>query len=276
LEDLFFPTQSISTIQLLERFRAEVEKLPQPSRLILYEILSSCMPTFTPTTFTLSEGMILANQNGRQICFSSPIPMVKLTQLVCGYEKVLQRKYCLPGFVEVVPGDVVVDCGAFVGGFSLSASRIAAQVHAFEPESGNFACLKHNFANVGNVLLNNVGLYSHSAFMNLNISISSVEHSLLMPDDGQIISIQEIEVIGLKEYLLGRGIPKFDFVKIEAEGVELEVFDGLEDLRPAKLAIDVSPERNGESPADEFRRRLIPMGYEVQQRGHVMFARLEN
>lgn len=202
--------------------------------------------------------------------------MVKLTQLLCGYEEALRRKYCLPGFVEVAPGDIVVDCGAFVGGFSLSASRIAAQVHAFEPESKNFACLMRNFANVGNVLLNNVGLYTRSSLMNLNISMSSVEHSLLIPDDGQVISIQEIEVIGLKEYLQGRGIPKFDFVKIEAEGVELEVFDGLEDVRPAKLAIDVSPERNGESPADEFRDRLIPLGYEVRQRGHVMFARLQN
>jgi FkbM family methyltransferase len=276
LEDLFFPNQPISTLELLHRFRVEVEKLPQPSRLILYEILSSCMPTLTPTKFTLSEGMVLASQNGRQICFSSPIPMVKLTQLLCGYEEVLRRKYCLPGFVEVAPGDVVVDCGAFVGGFSLSASRIAAQVHAFEPESRNFACLKRNFANVENVLANNVGLYTRSALMNLNISMSSVEHSLLAPDDGQIVSIQEIEVIGLKEYLQGRGIPKFDFVKIEAEGVELEVFDGLEDLRPGKLAIDVSPERNGESPADEFRGRLIVLGYEVRQRGHVMFARLQN
>jgi hypothetical protein len=70
-------------------------------------------------------------------------------------------------------------------------------------------------------------------------------------------------------------VTDFDSVKIEAEGVELEVFGGLDDLRPRKLSIDVSPERNGESPANEFRERLAPMGYEIRQRAHAMFAKLE-
>ena len=56
--------------------------------------------------------------------------------------------------------------------------------------------------------------------------------------------------------------------------MELEVFDGLGGLRPAKFAIDVSPEREGESPAEAFRDRFECLGYEVQQRAHVMFARL--
>jgi hypothetical protein len=62
-------------------------------------------------------------------------------------------------------------------------------------------------------------------------------------------------------------------VKIEAEGVELEVFDGLESIRPRKLAIDVSPERDGESPAEEFKSRLAKINYEFRHRGHVLFAR---
>jgi hypothetical protein len=102
--------------------------------------------------------------------------------------------------------------------------------------------------------------------VNLNISPSSVEHSLLVPDDGQVT---------LKDYAYRRGMTEFDFVKIEAEGVELEVFEGLDDLRPRKLAIDVSPERNGESPADEFREHLAPLGYEIRQHAHIMFAKLE-
>lgn len=60
---------------------------------------------------------------------------------------------------------------------------------------------------------------------------------------------------------------------IEAEGVELEVFDGLGAILPRKFAIDVSPERNGESPADEFLERFARMGYATRQRGHALFAR---
>jgi FkbM family methyltransferase len=261
-------------MQMELRFREEVARLPESSRLILYEILSSCLPSFTPTTFYVSDHMVIANQKGREIAFPSPAPMVKLSHIVFGYEEWLQRKYCLPGFVEVEAGDVVIDCGAYVGGFSISAVKTAAQVHAFEPESGNFSCLMRNFHGIDNITLNNVGLYSETRRIGLNISPNSVEHSLLMPDDGQRVDVREIDVITLKDYLQRRDIPKLDFVKIEAEGVEPEVFDGLQGLKPSKLAIDVSPERNGESPADEFRERLMPLGYEIRQRGHVMFASL--
>src|SRR5690349_22089033 len=48
----------------------------------------------------------------------------------------------------------------------------------------------------------------------------------------------------------------FPYTTLFRSGVELEVFDGLGDMLPRKLAIDVSPERNGESPADEFQSRL--------------------
>jgi hypothetical protein len=54
----------------------------------------------------------------------------------------------------------------------------------------------------------------------------------------------------------------------------LKFFDGLGYIRPSKLAIDVSPERNRESPATESRNLLEALGYEVRQRVHVMFTRL--
>jgi len=275
MPDYFFPNQSPDTMQLEQRFRDEVRKLPEPSQLILYEILSCCCPTFVPTMFIAEADMILARQRGCEIAFPRPIPIVKLGHASFGYEEWLRRKYCLPGFVEVEMGDVVIDCGAYVGGFSLSAARLAKEVHAFKPETANFACLVRSQGERPNVRCNNVGLFCESRAINLNISASSVEHSLLMPDDGPPIEVREIHVTTLRDYCAAMNVSRLDFVKIEAEGVELEVFDGLGDLRPRKLAIDVSPERNGESPADEFRVRLEAGGYSVRQRQHVMFARDE-
>ena len=94
-------------------------------------------------------------------------------------------------------------------------------MHAFEPESGNFAGLVCNFRGVNNITLNEAGLYSQTRRVSLNISPNSVEHSLLMPDDGQVIDVREIDVITLKDYVQQKKIVKLDFVKIEAEGVEL-------------------------------------------------------
>jgi FkbM family methyltransferase len=195
--------------------------------------------------------MTIARQRGGEIAFPRPLPLVKLSHILFGYEEWLQRKYCLPGFVEVEPGDVVVDCGAYVGGFSLSAVRIARELHAFEPEPRNFACVLRNLARHPNVRANNAGLYCETKLASLNISASSVEHSLLRPDDGAPVAVMEIQVITLADYCRMHGVDRLDFVKIEAEGVELEVFAGLGTIRPRKFAIDVSPERDGQSPAEE-------------------------
>ncbi|MBN3809598.1 FkbM family methyltransferase [Paraburkholderia sp. Ac-20347] len=276
MSDQFFPNQSAYVQEQEARLRKIAAVLPEPERLVLYEIFSACTPGLTKTTFRVEENYVVALQAGREITFPRPVPLIKLSHIVYGYEEWLQRKYCLPGFVEVQPGDVVVDCGAYVSGFSLSASRIASQLHAFEPDRENANCSRRNLSDAANAKLNECGLYDHSDEMTLNVSANSVEHSLLLPDDGTVIERRSIRVVSLADYARANNIDRYDFVKIEAEGVELEVFAGLADMRPRKVAIDVSPERNGESPADEFRMRLESLGYEVRQRGLVMFAHLRD
>lgn len=270
----FFPNQTAESLAQEARLRKVAESLPEPERLELYSLFSACVPSFVETSFKIEEGAVVASQAGLDLAFPRPVPMVKLAILSFGYEEWLRRKYCLPGFVEVEPGDVVVDCGTYVGGFAISAARVASQVHAFEPDERNAQCARRNLAPFRNVQVHECGLYDRSDAMVLNISGNSVEHSLLQPDDGDVVEKRSIRVVSLFDYAQSESIGRFDFVKIEAEGVELEVFAGLGDVRPRKLAIDVSPERNGKSPAEEFRALLEPLGYEVRQRRQVMFARL--
>jgi FkbM family methyltransferase len=274
MTDLFFPNQSDALLKQERRFRAIAASLSEHERLELYSALSASVPSFAATTFRIDDDIVIACQEGKEIAFPRPLPLVKLALIVFDYEEWLRRKYCLPGFVEVQAGDVVVDCGAYVGGFALSAAKVAAEIHAFEPERRNACCAKRNLDGHGNVRVVECGLYSRSDEMALNLSASSVEHSLLRPDDGVVVETRRIPVLSLAYYAAEHGIERFDFVKIEAEGVELEVFEGLGDVRPPRLAIDVSPERDGQSPAGEFRTLLEPLGYEVRQRGQVMFARL--
>jgi FkbM family methyltransferase len=273
MSDCYFPNQTDEVLAAERRLREQMAQRPEPERLLAYSGFSRAVKGLEPTDFAQAPDMTLARQRGREIAFTKPVPMVKLSHIVFGYEQWLERKYCLPGFVRVEPGDVVIDCGAYVGGFSLSASKIAKEVHLFEPEQANFACVQFNFNGVNNCVLNMAGLYNKSQTMTLNLSASSVEHSLLTPDDGVTIATRDISVVSLWDYCQSRNIKSLDFVKIEAEGVELEVFEGLQSIRPRKLAIDVSPEREGESPAEEFKIRLARINYEFRQRGHVLFAR---
>lgn len=274
MTELFFPNQPDCVLKQEARFRAIAAKLPESDRLAMYSALSICTPSLSDTEFRVEGDVVVATQDGAEIVFPKPVPLVKLALISFGYEQWLQRKYELPGFVKVERGDVVVDCGAYVGGFSLSAAKLASEVHAFEPDAANAACARRNLRHLSNASVLECGLYDLSDEMTLNVSTNSVEHSLLQPDDDVIVEERRIPVVALADYAADKGIPRFDFVKIEAEGVEPEVFAGLRDMRPTKLAIDVSPERDKKSPAGEFRALLEPLGYEVRQRGQVMFARL--
>lgn len=279
MEDLtpsepFFPNQPSLLLEQEQRIRAIAAQLEEEKCLELYSAISACAPSLSTTFFTLEGEIAIAEQQGYGIAFPRPVPMVKMSHIIFGYEQWLKHKYCLPGFVEVEENDIVIDCGAYVGGFSMSAARIGAEVHAFEPDARNAACANYNLGRFPKAKVEICGLYRTSGQMNLNISSSSVEHSFIQPDDGSIIGSRSVPVISLYDYAKKSHISRFDFAKIEAEGVELEVFEGLADMRPRKLAIDVSPERDGESPAVEFRTLLEKLNYEVRQRGHVMFARL--
>lgn len=108
----FFPNHSPSVQEQEARLRGVAAVLPQSERLVLYEIFSVCTPGLAATTFRVEGDFVIACQYGHEIAFSNPVPLVELSHIVFGYEQWLQRKYCLPGFVEVEPGDVVVDCGA--------------------------------------------------------------------------------------------------------------------------------------------------------------------
>ncbi|MGZ2411233.1 FkbM family methyltransferase [Sphingomonas sp. F9_3S_D5_B_2] len=274
MTDLFFPNQPDAVLKEERRIRAIAADLPESERLATYSEFSRSAATLAPTIFELEDDAVLARQCGQELAFPRPVPLVKLALITFGYVEWLRRKYALPGFVDVQPGDLVVDCGSYVGGFALSAARTAGRVFAFEPDRDNAVCARRNISRAKNVQLVECGLYDRSAELTLNVSANSVEHSLLQPDDGVVVERRSIQVWSLADYCSANRVERIDLLKIEAEGVELEVFSGLGDMRPPRVAIDVSPERNGQSPASQFRALLEPLGYEVRQRGQVMFARL--
>ena len=273
MSERYFPVVSPATERLELRLRKLAAPMKEAGRRRLYGLFAALHPGLTRFRMRPAPPLIEVRQKGRRIMFPAPLPLIKYSHISYGYEKHLWRKYTLPGFVEVAPGDVVIDCGAYVGGFSLRAARIARAVHLFEPDALNAAAARANFADMDHVRVNEAGLFSSDGEMTLNIAGSSVEHSFLAPDDGEAIATRTVPVLRIDSYCTEHAPAGPDFVKIEAEGVEIEVFEGLGALRPAKIAIDVSPERDGESPAARLAAMLKERGYETRQRLHVLFAR---
>lgn len=272
MTDQYFPMGT----KRLRRFENSVRKrcrhLEPKNTQAVYRIMTTLLPWFVQTTFVETSTSVEVTQQGSEISFPKPMPLIKYSHVSFGYTEILKRKYCLPGFLEVEQGDIVVDCGAFVGGFSLSAIELAKSIHLFEPSGANVECIRRNLRGRDGVFVNECGLYDKDMEMTINYSSSAVEHSLLKPDDGDAISTGSIMVRRLDSYFKALGVVP-DFVKIEAEGVEIEVFSGLGELRPKKIAIDASPERDGESPIEELEARLSQIGYETKRRHFMLFAR---
>lgn len=267
---VFFPPATMAERKAIHRIvkRAGGD---QQKLLELASELSASNPAFTPFTFVTDGDTIGIEQQGQVLHFPKPLPEVKITLLVSGYLRWLERKYALPGFCMVENGDRVVDCGAFVGGFGLNALD-RSEVHFFEPDPENFHCLGLNVSKYATARTHRLGLHSENGVLSFNRSASSVEHSFLTPDDGEAVEKIEVEVTRLDSFATKIGLEQIDFLKIEAEGLEIEVFEGAGDLPIKKIAVDVSPERDGESPRGYFEDTLLARGYNVQVRGNVLFA----
>ena len=161
----------------------------------------------------------------------------------------------------VEPGMVVVDAGAHVGYFTLAAARLVGptgRVHSFEPEPVNHALLLRNielneYQNVTPVrqaLSNQAG--NATLFLT---ALDSGRHSTYqhdLPMSGSLI----IETTTLDEYLENQGWPKIDLVKIDVEGAEIDVLDGMAELlnksEEIKLIVEFNPILLASAGVDPF------------------------
>jgi FkbM family methyltransferase len=269
----YFPTVSERIIALELRLRELASNMQELDQLRLYELFSLLDKELIPTSLDACSDHVRVTQADYALRFPRPVPLVILAHITCGYRKWLENKYSLPRFVEVEDGDIVFDCGAYIGGFSFASSSKAEKVYVFEPERENFFAASQNLQGFSNVQTEQIGLFNTSGCVQFNVSSSGVEHSILRPDNGLTLERIKIAAMRIDDFCEVNRIERIDFLKVEAEGVEPEVVEGLGTMRPRKLAIDVSPERNGQSPADEIERLLTSWNYECRRRHNVLFAK---
>jgi FkbM family methyltransferase len=182
------------------------------------------------------------------------------------------NRYTMKGFVSVQPGDLVVDCGAFVGGFSLGVRQIAGPIHCIEPSPSSFAALEMNMATTPNATCWNIGLYNEVGAFPMNISSTHVDNSVLDVDEGETVAVVDIDLNRLDQWAIENRIDHIDFLKLEAEGVEPEIAESIGDLPIAKIAADCSPERDGQPTGPAVTEILRSKGFECRTRREMVFA----
>ena len=128
------------------------------------------------------------------------------------------------------PTDVVFDVGANLGLHTLTFSRLAKHVVAFEPNPSLTPNLDKTFANLQNVTLCKVCLTAEDGAVQFHISEWDHMLSSLSNWSGQPTRTIEVSGRSLDSLLSTGSIPKPDVLKVDVEGAELIVFRGAENL----------------------------------------------
>ena len=147
------------------------------------------------------------------------------------WEQAVQKVYHHPN-VHVRPGDVVIDCGAHIGGFTRVALRSGARmVIAIEPQRGNLLAFEKNLAEElknGKVKLIRKGVWDSIGKLSLHLSRVGDSHSVVIPQQGP--GDESIEVTTLDALVKNLGVKRVDFIKIDIEGAERNALRGARQL----------------------------------------------
>jgi len=134
--------------------------------------------------------------------------------------------------VHVQTGDVVIDCGAHIGGFTRVAIRAGARmVVAIEPQSANLLAFERNLApelKAGKVKLVRKGVWDTTGRLSLHLSEVGDSHSLVLPqnDKGE----ETVEVTTLDLLAGSLKLSQVDFIKMDIEGSEQRALRGARQL----------------------------------------------
>lgn len=174
------------------------------------------------------------------------------------------RKY------KVKKGDIVVDAGAYVGAFTLIASKMVGdkgKVIAFEPDKENYEKLLKNIElnDITNVIAINKGLWSRTTTFEFNDKHSGTSSFIF--DKTKTNHAVSVPTVSLDDELEELRINKVDFIKMDIEGAEIEAIKGCNNIlknSDTKLTIASYHVVNGQKSCFELEKLLTKLGYNVE------------
>ncbi len=171
-------------------------------------------------------------------------------------------------FYKLQEDDVVIDVGAHVGVFSLKAAKRARTVVAIEPHPFNYRLLLRNIASnrLRNIIPMNLALSDYNGIAKLYIGNKSDSHTIKKEMRGILSQHRyyvEVEVKTLDQLMDELKISRVSFIKIDAEGAELDILKGGKSLlreNDVFLAIDAC---HTSTEVYEVSRYLLRNGFRV-------------
>ena len=132
---------------------------------------------------------------------------------------------------ELSLNNTIFDVGANIGDWSIAASKISTNIHAFEICPPTYAKLNSALATSEKVKINNFGLSNKKGTLEVFYCPEQDELSstVAVVCSDNIKSI-DAEVYRGDEYCLDYKIERIDFLKIDVEGGEPSVLEGFADM----------------------------------------------
>lgn len=174
----------------------------------------------------------------------------------------LQAEYLLNSEL-IRSGDLVIDCGANVGEFSMICAKAGAQVIAFEPDPREFMALAKN-AEGREIQPIQRALWKEDGELTFFDSNDDGDSSLIDPGtSSQSFNVRTQRLDAVPELPSG----PIRLIKLEAEGAEPEILEGMKKTleRIEYLTVDMGPERGvkKENTVAEVTNALYAAGFQM-------------
>ena len=176
----------------------------------------------------------------------------------------------------VTPGAIVWDIGANVGFYTAKFANsvgLQGKVVAFEPTTPAFAKLKAATQQFANVIYVNAALGSKNGSVTFDLGTGDGDPTARIVDGSKKASgaIEQLPMYTGEEAMRRESLPQPTFVKIDVEGFEPDVVEGLRPVLASLVCRDVFIEvhfglldqRGKSGSVEAIRKGLLSMGYQV-------------
>ena len=152
----------------------------------------------------------------------------------------------------------ILDAGANCGAATVHLARHYpdADVHAFEPGSLPFEYLQRNAERYPNVHVHNIGLHSADREAQLYTGADDAGQASIIRREVNEASSETIRLRSAGGWVLEHGLDRIDILKIDVEGVEIDVLVSLADLIPTVKVLYV--EYDSRAARREIERLMNP------------------
>lgn len=203
----------------------------------------------------------------------------------------LERRGLRPIFDRGKVDTIWIDVGAHLGQGTLDAALCNPKllVFAFEP---NWTIARQIMARAVNFVVLPMAVSDVDGYADFFINASDVSSSLVRMQESGVAHWKDfdytvkskvvVQTIRLDTFMRVAGLRKVDYLKVDAEGIDLRVIqsagDRLKDVKRITLEVDTAPDRlyEGAPDHDEVVDFMIKRGFELVDTSSQNLGRQEN